>query len=52
MPMTPFCIEKAVEIAKAAIPIQAGTWIDKPDTVAKFIETIAVKIDELSHRKG
>jgi len=50
--MSPDSISKAIEITKAAIPIQAGSWIDKPDAVAKFIEIVAAKIDELSRGKG
>ena len=40
-------IRMAVDITVAAVPIQPGTWITTPDTVAKFIETVARKIDEL-----
>jgi hypothetical protein len=41
-------IHRAVEIAKAAIPSQNGVWIGSPDVVAKFIETVAKKLEELS----
>lgn len=43
-------IKMAVEITIAGMPVQAGSMISHPDEVAKFIETVARKIDEL--RKG
>jgi hypothetical protein len=40
----------AVEIVKAAIPSQGGTGMGYPDNVAKFIEIVAKKIDDLMPR--
>lgn len=50
--MTTWAIEKAVELAKAAMPMQTGTWMSTPDTVAKFVEVVSTKLDELAKRKG
>ncbi|HET9994611.1 MAG TPA: hypothetical protein VFQ18_04340, partial [Candidatus Acidoferrum sp.] len=44
-PISDISITRAVEITKAAIP--AGNWLNGGDTVAKFIETIANKLEEL-----
>jgi hypothetical protein len=44
-------VEMAVEITKAAIPMQQGTWIDAPDTVAAFIEKVARKIESLLYQE-
>jgi hypothetical protein len=49
--MTSNSIHYAVEIVKAAIPSQPGTWINHPEQVAKFIEVVATKIDTLSQSK-
>jgi len=49
--MTSYSVDKAVEITKAAIPMQAGTWISNPEAVAKFIEAVAAKIDQLVTKK-
>jgi hypothetical protein len=40
-------VDQAVEIAKAAVPMQAGSLISTPDAVAKFIEVVAKKINDL-----
>ena len=40
-------VDQAVEIAKAAVPMQAGSLISSPDAVAKFIEVVAKKISDL-----
>jgi hypothetical protein len=48
--MTDNTIHRAIEIVKAAIPSQNGVWINAPDAVAKFIEVVATKIDELTKK--
>jgi len=45
--MTDSSVAQAVEVAKAAIGADNGVWIAHGDTVAKFIDTVAKKIDEL-----
>jgi hypothetical protein len=41
-------VDQAVEIARAAGPMQSGSsYINTPDAVAKFIEVVAKKIHEL-----
>jgi hypothetical protein len=44
-------VHQAIEITKAAIPTENGTWVNNPDAVAKFIEVVANKIDDLTHPK-
>jgi hypothetical protein len=46
------CLEWAVEITKAAVPMQSGTWVNNPKQVAEFIETVAEKLDVLWSGKG
>jgi hypothetical protein len=46
-PLTDDSVKMAVEITKAAVPMSSGSFISTPDTVAKFIETVAKKIHEL-----
>lgn len=45
--MTDSSVAQAVEVAKAAIGSSNGVWIADGNTVAKFIDAIARKIDEL-----
>jgi hypothetical protein len=45
--LIPDAVKDAVEIAKAAIPMQSGSWIPDPNSVATFIETVAKKIHDL-----
>lgn len=40
-------IEWAVEIAKAGMSIGPGSMLNAPDAIAKFIETVARKIESL-----
>ena len=40
-------VKLAVQIAVAAAPLQAGSIIDAPESVAKFIEVVATKINDL-----
>jgi hypothetical protein len=40
-------LTRAVEITKAALSSEAGTWVNHADIVAKFIETVAVKLEQL-----
>ena len=40
-------IKLAVELAKAGMPLQVGSLLNSPDTVAKFIEVVATKIETL-----
>ena len=40
-------VDQAVEIAKAGMAMQTGTWINNPDAVAKFIDVVAKKIHNL-----
>lgn len=40
-------ILQAVEITKAAIAGENGPWMNSPDIVAKFIETVASKLEDL-----
>ncbi len=40
-------LTRAVEITKAAIVGQNGPWIAHSESVAKFIETIARKLEDL-----
>lgn len=40
------CLKMAVEVTKSAIQTGPG-WITKPDEVAKFIETVALKLTDL-----
>jgi hypothetical protein len=46
-PVTGGAIKYAVDIAIAAAPMSSGSWISSPDVVAKLIEAVARKIDEL-----
>lgn len=45
-------VELAVEVTKAGIPMQSGTMMPEPETVAKFIEVVATKIHELRFGKS
>lgn len=45
--LTESSIKQAVEITVATIPSQTGNWIADPERVAKFVETVARKIEEL-----
>jgi len=47
--VTQHAVQQAVEITKVAV--QAGSWISSPDAVAKFIEVVAAKINELDTKK-
>jgi hypothetical protein len=40
-------LTRAVEITKAAIVAQNGVWIAHGETVAKFIEAVARKLEDL-----
>jgi hypothetical protein len=44
-------LEAAVEVTKAAIPLNSGTWMRNPEQVAKFIEVIHAKLVELDGQK-
>jgi hypothetical protein len=48
--MTDNTIHRTVEIVKAAISSQNAAWINAPETVAKFIEVVATKIDDLAKK--
>ena len=50
--MMQYSLQQAIEITKAAIPMQPGTWINNPKVVAEFIEIVATKIDNLQTGKG
>jgi hypothetical protein len=50
--MTDNSIHRAVEITKAAIPAENGIWLNHPDLVAKFVEVVANKLEELAGRKA
>jgi hypothetical protein len=42
-------VEQAVELAKAGMPTSVGaSALNFPDVVAKFIETVARKIEEIT----
>ena len=43
-------IKMAVELAKEGMQPPTGTYLNNPEVVAKFIETVARKIDELWDR--
>jgi hypothetical protein len=45
-------LKMAVEITVAGMPMQSGSMVSAPDAVAKFIETVARKIDELRFGPG
>jgi hypothetical protein len=47
-------IRMAVELAKAGMgaPMATGTMFNAPDSVAKFIEVVGKKIDELRSGSG
>jgi hypothetical protein len=45
-------IQQAIEITKAAIPMQNGSWLSNPKQVAKFVEVLANKINNLSQSKS
>jgi len=40
-------ISQAVEIAKAGMPMTSGSLISSPDAVAKFLEIVATKLENL-----
>jgi hypothetical protein len=40
-------LTRATEITKAALGSNAAAWLNHPDTVAKFIETVAIKLEQL-----
>jgi hypothetical protein len=40
-------VDQAIEITKAAAPMQSGSWINNPEAVAKFIDVVAKKIHDL-----
>jgi phenolic acid decarboxylase len=46
-PLLKDAVDQAVDIAKVAAPMQAGSWISNPDAVSKFIEVVAKKIHDL-----
>jgi hypothetical protein len=46
-PLTDDAVKLAVEITIASVPLSSGTWIANPDAVAKFVEVVAKKINEL-----
>lgn len=45
--LDPESVKLAVQVAVAAAPLQTGTIINYPEDVAKFIEVVATKIQEL-----
>ena len=52
MPMRSDAITEAVTLTKAALEASASAagWIDQPDTVARFLEAVARKLEELKTR--
>jgi len=44
-------LEATVEVTKAALPLNSGTWINNPEAVAKFLDTVYTKIAELDNKK-
>jgi hypothetical protein len=46
--ISPENLKMAVEITKAAVPMQSGSMISNPDQVAKFIEVVAKKLEALA----
>jgi hypothetical protein len=50
--MSPEAVTKAVEIVKSAIASENGSWIASPEQIAKCVDVIATKIQELYDRKN
>lgn len=44
-------VDQAVRVAIAAVPMSTSSWIGNPEAVAKFIEAVAKKIEELKSGK-
>lgn len=40
-------LKLAVEVAKSGMSLQSGSMLNAPDVVAKFIETLAKKFEEI-----
>jgi hypothetical protein len=44
-------VHKAIELAKAGMSMSAGSMLNSPDTVAKFLEIVATKIETLTNQQ-
>jgi hypothetical protein len=42
-------VKQAIELAKAGMPLSNGSMLNSPDTVAKFLEVVATKIEMLTN---
>ena len=44
-------LEATVEVAKAALPLNSGSWINSPEKVAQFLEVVYAKLTDLQNKK-